>query len=52
MSLAAVPSTLAVAQTPPGQGKATPQPAEETRIDFYQQQLPRLSHKKGLISRG
>ena len=31
--------TLAVAQTPPGKGKATPQPAEETRIDFYKQQL-------------
>ena len=32
--------TLAVAQTPPGEGKATRQRAEdETRIDFYKQQL-------------
>jgi len=32
--------TLAVAQTPPGEGKATRQPAkDETRIDFYKQQL-------------
>src|SRR4029450_11535775 len=32
--------TLAVAQTPPGKGKATPQPPEdETRMDFYKQQL-------------
>src|SRR5580765_670372 len=32
--------TLAVAQTPPGEGKATRQPAEnETRIDCYKQQL-------------
>jgi hypothetical protein len=32
--------TLAVAQTPPGQEKPTPSPAEdETRIDFYKQQL-------------
>jgi hypothetical protein len=32
--------TLAVAQTPPGQEEArSSQPAEETRIDFYKQQL-------------
>jgi DDE superfamily endonuclease len=32
--------TLAVAQTPPGDGEAPRQPAEdETRIDFYKQQL-------------
>ena len=32
--------TLAVAQPPPGDGKATRQPAgDETRIDFYKQQL-------------
>ena len=37
--------TLAVAQTPPGKGKATPQPAEETRIDFYKQQLHDHRHR-------
>ena len=38
--------TLAVAQTPPSAGKATPQPAEdETRIDFYKQQLHDHRHR-------
>ena len=37
--------TLAVAQTPPGKGKVTPQPAEETRIDFYKQQLHDHRHR-------
>jgi hypothetical protein len=38
--------TLAVAQTPPGKEKATPQPAEdETRIDFYKQQLHDHRHR-------
>jgi DDE superfamily endonuclease len=37
--------TLVVAQTPPGKGKATPQPAEETRIDFYKQQLHDHRHR-------
>src|SRR5215208_3978915 len=38
--------TLAVAQTPPSAGKATPQPAgDETRIDFYQQQLHDHRHR-------
>jgi hypothetical protein len=37
---------LAVAQTPPGTEKATPHPAEdETRIDFYQQQLHDHRHR-------
>jgi hypothetical protein len=37
---------LAVAQTPPGKGKATPQPTEdETRLDFYKQQLPDHRHR-------
>jgi hypothetical protein len=31
--------TLAVAQTPPGEAQATRQEKEETRIDFYKQQL-------------
>ena len=37
--------TLAVAQTPPGKGKVTAQPAEETRIDFYKQQLHDHRHR-------
>jgi hypothetical protein len=38
--------TLAVAQTPPGKGKATPQPTEdETRMDFYKQQLHDHRHR-------
>ena len=38
--------TLAVAQTPPGEGKATRQPAkDETRIDFYKQQLHDHRHR-------
>jgi len=38
--------TLAVAQTPPGKGKTTPQPAEdETRMDFYKQQLHDHRHR-------
>jgi hypothetical protein len=38
--------TLAVAQTPPGKGKAAPQSAEdETRIDFYKQQLHDHRHR-------
>jgi hypothetical protein len=38
--------TLAVAQTPPGAGKATRQPAEnETRIDCYKQQLHDHRHR-------
>jgi hypothetical protein len=37
---------LAVAQTPPGKGKATPQPAEEeTRMEFYKQHLPDHRHR-------
>jgi hypothetical protein len=38
--------TLAVAQTPPGKGKARPQPTEdETRMDFYKQQLHDHRHR-------
>jgi hypothetical protein len=38
--------TLAVAQTPPGEGKVTRQPAkDETRIDFYKQQLRDHRHR-------
>jgi hypothetical protein len=37
--------TLAVAQTPPGKGKVTPPPAEETRMDFYKQQLHDHRHR-------
>src|SRR5882672_1926404 len=38
--------TLAVAQTPPGEGKATCQRADdETRIDFYKQQLHDHRHR-------
>src|SRR5215213_2187743 len=38
--------TLAVAQTPPSEGKATRQPAkDETRIDFYKQQLHDHRHR-------
>ena len=38
--------TLAVAQTPPGEGKAaSPQEKEETRIDFYKQQLRAQRHR-------
>jgi hypothetical protein len=38
--------TLAVAQTPPGKGKATPQLTEdETRMDFYKQQLHDHRHR-------
>ncbi len=38
--------TLAVAQTPPGQEKPTPSPAEdETRTDFYKQQLHAHRHR-------
>src|SRR5215208_3633075 len=38
--------TLAVAQTPPGADKATSKPAaEETRIDFYKEQLRAQRHR-------
>jgi hypothetical protein len=38
--------TLAVAQTPPGDGDAaSPQEKEETRIDFYKQQLRGQRHR-------
>jgi hypothetical protein len=38
--------TLAVAQTPPGKGEAMPQPSEdETRMDFYKQQLHAHRHR-------
>jgi hypothetical protein len=38
--------TLAVAQTPPGTDKAASKPAtEETRIDFYKQQLREQRHR-------
>jgi DDE superfamily endonuclease len=38
--------TLAVAQTPPGEDKATPRrDKEETRIDFYKQQLRAQRHR-------
>jgi hypothetical protein len=38
--------TLAVAQTPPGEGQVTRQPAgDETRLDFYQQQLHAQRHR-------
>jgi hypothetical protein len=38
--------TLAVAQTPPGEAKATTrQDKEETRIDFYKQQLRAQRHR-------
>jgi hypothetical protein len=38
--------TLAVAQTPPGQEKTTPPPTEdETRMDFYKQQLHDHRHR-------
>ena len=38
--------TLAVAQTPPGEGQVTRQPAgDETRIDFYKQQLHDHRHR-------
>jgi hypothetical protein len=38
--------TLAVAQTPPGAGQGTRQPAgDETRIDFYQQHLHDHRHR-------
>jgi hypothetical protein len=37
--------TLAGAQTPPGKGKATAQPAEETRIDFSKQHLHDHRHR-------
>jgi hypothetical protein len=37
---------LAVAQTPPGKGKATPQPAaDETRLEFYKQHLHDHRHR-------
>jgi hypothetical protein len=38
--------TLAVAQTPPGAGQGTRQPAgDETRMDFYQPHLPDHRHR-------
>ena len=37
--------TLAVAQTPPGEPTATKQEKEETRIDFYKQQLRTQRHR-------
>jgi hypothetical protein len=38
--------TLAVAQTPPGDGEAASQkPEEETRMDFYKQQLRQQRHR-------
>jgi DDE superfamily endonuclease len=37
--------TLAVAQTPPGDNAARRQPQEETRIDFYKEQLREQRHR-------